>query len=61
MEQSGYIPPRVRIPSERFGRYLRTGLGLVFDDAGDGVELKFNPWHDPATGRFTFKGGGDGT
>ncbi len=25
----------------------------------DGVELKFNPWHDPANGRFTFAHTGD--
>ncbi len=43
MQQAGYAFSRVRIPSERFGKYLRTGLGLDFDDAGDGVELKFNP------------------
>jgi hypothetical protein len=61
MEQSNFLLSRIRIPSERFGKYLRTGLCLNLDDAGDGVELKFNPWHDPATGRFTFKGGGDGT
>lgn len=24
----------------------------------DGLELKFNPWHDPADGRFTFAGAG---
>lgn len=24
----------------------------------DGVELKFNPWHDPENGRFTFAGDG---
>ncbi|MGI4939935.1 MAG: DNA/RNA non-specific endonuclease [Janthinobacterium lividum] len=59
MEQSLYLPSRIRSPSARFGTYLRTGLGLDLDDGG--VELKFNPWHDPATGRFTFKGGGDGT
>lgn len=24
----------------------------------DGIELKFNPWHDPTDGRFTFAGAG---
>ena len=27
--------------------------------SSDEVELKFNPWHDPADGRFTFAGGGN--
>jgi len=26
--------------------------------SADGIELKFNPWHDPETGRFTFVGAG---
>lgn len=36
-----------------FELYLRTGLR-----ARPGVELKFNPWHDPLDGRFTFAPGG---
>jgi len=44
----------VRIPMGQFGRYLRTGMW----EPDDSVEVKFNPWHDPKTGRFTFKGGG---
>lgn len=40
-----------------FSRWLRTGrLPLV--RSADGLELKFNPWHDPADGRFTFAGSG---
>ena len=45
--------------SERnaFSRWLRTGK--VPSALGpDGLELKFNPWHDPADGRFTFVGAG---
>ncbi len=45
--------------SERtaFSRWLRTGK--VPSALGpDGLELKFNPWHDPADGRFTFAGAG---
>jgi hypothetical protein len=36
-----------------FAIYLRTGRR-----AARGIELKFNPWHDPADGRFTFAGQG---
>lgn len=40
-----------------FSIWLRTGrVSPVV--AEDGVELKFNPWHDPADGRFTFAGSG---
>jgi hypothetical protein len=40
-----------------FSRWLRTGT--VPSALGpDGLELKFNPWHDPADGRFTFPGAG---
>ena len=52
---------RIRVPKAQFGRFLRSGRWNMPDEPGDGVELKFNPWHDPATGRFTFKGGGNGT
>lgn len=41
-----------------FSHWLRTGrLPQVRSD--DGVELKFNPWHDPDDGRFTFAGSGN--
>ncbi len=48
--------------SERERRYafsiwLRTGR-LPRVSVVDGVELKFNPWHDPTDGRFTFAGSG---
>lgn len=36
-----------------FAIYLRTGRRAV-----RGVEVKFNPWHDPRDGRFTFAGQG---
>lgn len=40
-----------------FSIWLRTGrVSPVV--AEDGLELKFNPWHDPADGRFTFAGSG---
>jgi hypothetical protein len=43
--------------SSGFSRWLRTGrLPSVLSP--DGLELKFNPWHDPADGRFTFAGTG---
>ena len=45
-----------------FEYYLRTGRRLADPDP---VETKFNPWHDPEDGRFTFAGqgrrSGDGT
>lgn len=40
-----------------FGIYLRTGRKVIFSDDTD-LEIKSNPWHDPETGRFTFKGQG---
>lgn len=40
-----------------FSRWLRTGR-LLSVRTSDGVELKFNPWHDPDDGRFTFAGSG---
>ena len=45
--------------SERnaFSRWLRTGK-VPSALSPDGLELKFNPWHDPADGRFTFAGAG---
>lgn len=30
-------------------------------DGGGGVETKFNPWHDPDNGQFTFADGGTGS
>ncbi len=39
-----------------FSTWLRTGR-LPTARTADGVELKFNPWHDPTTGRFTFANG----
>lgn len=40
-----------------FSVWLRTGR-LPREADADGVELKFNPWHDPENGRFTFAGTG---
>jgi hypothetical protein len=40
-----------------FSYWLRTGR-LPTVRTEDGVELKFNPWHDPTNGRFTFAGAG---
>lgn len=39
-----------------FNRWLRTGL-LPPARGPDGVEVKFNPYHDPRDGRFTFAPG----
>lgn len=40
-----------------FARWLRTGTLPQVRYPG-GLELKFNPWHDPRDGRFTFSGAG---
>ncbi|WP_445191342.1 DNA/RNA non-specific endonuclease [Sphingomonas sp. Tas61C01] len=40
-----------------FTFWLRTGRVPNVNDP-DGIELKFNPWHDPDDGRFTFAGAG---
>ncbi len=40
-----------------FGRWLRTGH-LPTVRLADGTELKFNPYHDPRNGQFTFAPGG---
>ncbi|WP_353888515.1 DNA/RNA non-specific endonuclease [uncultured Sphingomonas sp.] len=50
-----YIPDGER--RRAFSIWLRTGR-FPFVPNADGVELKFNPWHDPGTGRFTFVGAG---
>lgn len=39
-----------------FAVFLRTGQRLV--GPSDEIEVKFNPWHDPEDGRFTFAGRG---
>jgi LysM repeat protein len=39
-----------------FEFYLRTGRRIRSNDPN--LELKFNPWHDPDDGRFTFAGRG---
>jgi predicted chitinase len=48
-------------PTQRaFSHYLRTGRRLpkeTFLEAQD-IELKFNPYHDPRNGQFTFAPGG---
>lgn len=40
-----------------FSMWLRTGRISQADEA-ENFECKFNPWHDPANGRFTFAGTG---
>jgi hypothetical protein len=42
---------------QAFSMWLRTGR-LPSAKNVDGIELKFNPWHDPENGRFTFVGAG---
>lgn len=38
---------------QAFSHWLRTGRLPRLKNA-DGIEIKFNPWHDPENGRFTF-------
>ena len=38
-----------------FETFLRTGRRIAEPER---VETKFNPWHDPEDGRFTFAGQG---
>lgn len=45
-----------RMSRRAFNIYLRTGL-IVEDE--EPAQLKFNPWHDPEDGRFTFAGQGN--
>src|SRR3546814_13011095 len=55
MNRSSVMPNDRR--QSAFEVYLRTGRR----DAGgrrQDVEVKFNPWHDPEDGRFTFSGRG---
>lgn len=40
-----------------FAIWLRTGRRLRLGEEG-AIEVKFNPWHDPANGQFTFAGRG---
>ena len=42
---------------QAFSHWLRTGR-LPRPSAAEGRELKFNPYHDPDNGRFTFAPGG---
>ena len=42
---------------QAFSVWLRTGRLPVVTNAGE-LEVKFNPWHDPEDGRFTFAGAG---
>lgn len=41
-----------------FSIWLRSGRWPLDSPQPDGIEVKFNPWHDPADGRFTFAGTG---
>jgi hypothetical protein len=49
--------PAFRIMSP-FEIYLRTGLRVKSIVEVEQIFLKFNPWHDPRDGRFTFSGAG---
>jgi hypothetical protein len=49
---------RQRLARRAFVHYLRTGQQLPEETFLDDVERKFNPYHDPRNGRFTFAPGG---
>jgi hypothetical protein len=52
------LPARSTRPSA-FANYRRTDRRLPAQDpSGPEIEFKFNPYHDPETGRFTFAPGG---
>ncbi len=40
-----------------FSHWLRTGRRLAISNPAS-VEVKFNPWHDPSNGQFTFANSG---
>lgn len=41
-----------------FARWIRTGFRLPEPQVDPPLEVKFNPYHDPANGQFTFGPGG---
>ena len=45
-------------PLFSFEAYLRTGRLVRCSSVSPHAEVKFNPWHDPDDGRFTFAGTG---
>lgn len=53
-------PPHENKSAERraFEHYLRTGRRLISCSSAPAHERKFNPYHDPRDGRFTFAPGG---
>ncbi|MGK6322453.1 hypothetical protein ACMGDM_05150 [Sphingomonas sp. DT-51] len=59
--ERAWIPAGVSRAERRrlFSIWIRTGRIPTRRD--DGVELKFNPWHDPRDGRFTSGPGGEAT
>ena len=50
-------PSLANFETALFGHYLRTGQHLHGEAAERFLELKFNPYHDPDDGRFTFATG----
>jgi hypothetical protein len=46
-----------RKTASNFELWLRTGRLVIAPDT-DPTEAKFNPWHDPSNGQFTYAGGG---
>lgn len=51
-------PDLPRRSMSAFEIYLRTGIRLRSPDAAQAPDFKFNPWHDPENGRFTFRNAG---
>ena len=56
-ENGGMNPMSDGTQQSAFARWLRTGRRPVARASAE-IELKFNPWHDPEDGRFTFAGAG---
>lgn len=59
--QANFEPEHKSAARQAFVHYLRTGQCLperAFGSAQGRREVKFNPYHDPRDGRFTFASGG---
>lgn len=54
-------PSLERRTSSAFTLWLRTGKWVPAQLADPALEVKFNPYHDPRNGQFTFKDGVGGT
>lgn len=58
MHDQQFVPEQKSAERLAFEYYLRTGRHLSPQTGSQGVEHKFNPYHDPRDGRFTLAPGG---